>query len=202
MSGSFNPINLVSSVALAALTGGGSLYAQLAAQVVSQFGQELIQNMGQRGGMPQMDIELAQADFTSRYGDVQGTANNLSDAVAAFGQQTGASPADIGDTQRMVQDLLHRTAADAMESEEVKDARAGGGKSGGGWLRAIARAMGEAADKTADKLEKDARGLDNAKPSESAEYSADAQAFSMLMNSINTAIKSIGESLGTMARKQ
>ena len=47
----------------------------------------------------------------------------------------------------MVSDLLQQAASDAMETEDAKDAKAGG--KGGGWLRALARALGEAADKAA-----------------------------------------------------
>ena len=195
--GGFNPVSLL---ATAALGPAGGIIAQLATQVFSQFNQQLIQQMGQGMGLPQSAIDLAQGSYTSSLGDVHGTAQNLDQALQAFGEEVGASPADIGDAQRSVQDLLYKTAEDALQTDEAREAKAGG--KGGGWLRALARALGEAADKAAARLEQQAQGLDNASPSQSAEYSADAQAFGMLMNAINTAIKAIGEALNTMARKQ
>lgn len=196
----FDGLNPVSLLATAAFGPLGGIVSQLAQQVVSQLGQQLIQNLGDQMGLPQSSIDMAQGSFAGGLGDIQGSAQNLDEALQAFGQETGASPAQIGDAQRMVQDLLQQAASDAMETEDAKDAKAGG--KGGGWLRALARALGEAADKAADDLERKAGGLDNASPSESAEYSADAQAFSMLMNAINTAIKAVGEALGSVARKQ
>lgn len=197
MFGGLNPISLLASTMLGP---AGGIIAQLAQQVVSQLGQQLLQNLGDQMGLPQSAIDMAQGAFAGSLGDVGGSAQNLDEAISAFGQESGASPAQIGDAQRMVQDLLRQAASDAMETEEAKDAKAGG--KGGGWLRALARALGESADKAAEALEQKAGKLDDASPSESAEYSADAQAFSMLMNAINTAIKAIGEALGSVARKQ
>lgn len=197
MFGGLNPVSLLATSMLGPV---GGIVAQLAQQVVSQLGQQLLQNMGEQMGLPQSAIDMAQGAFAGSLGDIGGSAQNLDEAIAAFGEEAGASPAEIGDAQRMVQDLLRNAASEAMETEEAKDAKAGG--KGGGWLRALARALGESADKAANELEKKANKLDNASPSESAEYSADAQAFSMLMNAINTAIKAIGEALGSVARKQ
>lgn len=197
MFGGLNPVSLLATTMLGP---AGGIIAQLAQQVVSQLGQQLLQNLGDQMGLPQSAIDMAQGSFAGSLGDVMGSAQNLDEALQAFGEETGASPAQIGDAQRMVHDLLRQAASDAMETEEAKDAKAGG--KGGGWLRALARALGESADKAAEDLERKAGNLDNASPSESAEYSADAQAFSMLMNAINTAIKAIGEALGSVARKQ
>ena len=185
-----NPVSLITT---ARFGPAGGLFAQLAQQVVSQFGQQLLGQIGQGMGLPQSAIDLAQSSYSAANGDMPGTAENLMDAVDQLGQASGASPAEIGDAQGAIQKLLNQQATDAIESDEAKEAKAGG--RGGGWLRALARALGEAADKTAKKL-------DNATPSQSAEYAADAQAFSMLMNSINTAIKAIGEALSSIARKQ
>lgn len=193
----FNPVSLLATTMFGPV---GGIVAQLAQQVIGQFGQQLIGQIGQQMGLPQSAIDLAQGSFAAANGDFKGTANNLSEAVEQLGQQTGATPAQIGDAQHAINKLLNQQANEAIESDEAKEAKAGG--KGGGWLRALARALGEAADKTANKLEKDAKKLDNATPSQSAEYAADAQAFSMLMNSINTAIKAIGEALSSMARKQ
>lgn len=192
-----NPVSLIASTMFGP---AGGIVAQLAQQVVSAFGQQLLGQIGQGMGLPSSAIELAQGSFSAARGDAEGTRTNMFDAVDQLGKQFGASPTEIGDAQNAMRKLLDQQANDAIESEEAKEAKAGG--KGGGWLRALAQALGKAADRTANKLEQDAKKLDNATPSQSAEYAADAQAFSMLMNSINTAIKAIGEALGSMARKQ
>jgi hypothetical protein len=196
--GGFNPISLLATTALGPM---GGIVAQLAQQIVSQFGQQLIQNLGEQMNLPQSTIDLAQSSFAASYGDVKGATTNLHEAVEQAGRETGATPSQVGEAQRTFQDAMLKMAGDAMQTEEAKEAKSGG-KGGGGWLRAIARAMGEAADKAANKLEQDAKKLDGATPSQSADYQADAQAFSMLMGAINTAIKAIGEALSSMARKQ
>lgn len=193
---SINPVSLLATAALGPM---GGILSQLATQVLSQALQQVIQQAGDRMGLPQSAIELAQGDFTSSFGDVRGTAGNIQDAISELGQQTNASPSDIGDAQRAVGDLI-RQAGESMQLDEIKDAKGAGGAKG--WLRALAEALGRSADKAAEALEAKANNLDNASPSESAEYNADAQAFGMLMSAINNAIKTIGEGLNQMARKQ
>ena len=192
---SINPVSLLATAALGPM---GGILSQLATQALSQAMQQVIQQTGDRMGLPQSAIELAQGDFTASFGDTRGTASNIQDAISELGQQSGANPSDIGRAQRAVEDLI-RQAGDSMQLDEVKDAKGAGGK---GWLRALAEALGRSADKAAADLEAKANNLDNASPSESAEYNADAQAFGMLMSAINNAIKTIGEGLNQMARKQ
>lgn len=191
---SFNPVSLLATAALGPMGPLG----QIAMQVVSQMGQSLIQQMGERLNLPQSIIDLAQADYAASRGDIGGAVSNYNDAIDQLGQRTGASPSDIGDAQRQTNDTLReaaRTAADCADASSGK-----GGK--GGWLRALAHALGKIADKQAADLEQRAQGLDGAKPSETADFNADTQAFNLLMSGINNAIKTLGEALGNMARKQ
>lgn len=193
----FNPASLL---ATAALGPAGGIVAQLASQVFSQLGQQFLQNLGQQMGLPQTAIEMAQGSFASSSGDIQGTASNLNEAIDSLGRETGASPADIGDAQRAVDKIMQQGAIDAAQSDEAKEAKAGG--KGGSWLLAIARALGAKADRLADKMEMQAENLDEGKPSDSAEFQATSQQFSMLMGALTTSIKTIGEALSQTARKQ
>lgn len=88
-----------------------------------------------------------------------------------------------------------------------------GGSSEGSWLLAIASAMGEAMGKEAGKMVKLANDMRNAGGGSDqekaqafsqmqAEFQATSQMFSMLQNAFSTALKSIGEGLSSMARKQ
>ena len=194
--GGFNPVSLL---ATAALGPAGGLIAQLASQVLSQAAQQLIQNVGDQMGLPQSAIEMAQAEFTGRAGDLPGTARNLDEALDAFGEEAGASPADIGRLQRDAADQLRYAAVEASQSEEAREAKAGG--KGGSWLLAMARALGAAADRKADKLEAMSAGLDKAKPSETAEFQAETQEFNLLMSAMTSTLKTLGESMNTMAKR-
>jgi hypothetical protein len=192
-----NPISMFATAAFGPL---GGIVSQLATQVVSQLGQQLIGQLGQQMGLPQSAIDMAQGAFAESVGDHMGAAQNLDEAIEAFGQATGASPAQIGDAQNQAQKILEQTAKDASESDDAKDAKAGG--KGGSWLLALAKALGTKMDGLADKMEKQSKNLDEGKPSDSAEFSATSQQFNMLMNASSNAIKTIGEALGNMARKQ
>lgn len=97
--------------------------------------------------------------------------------------------------------------------QREKDGVAGsGGKS---WLVAIAEAMGSALGKKAAELVKLSNELDQLAGSSSddqkdamkfqqtmAKFQAESQMFSMLSNAFSTAVKSIGEGMTSLARKQ
>lgn len=92
------------------------------------------------------------------------------------------------------------------------------GVSGGGsksWLVAIAQAMGNALGTKAAKLVELSKKLDSLAGSSSddqqaakefqktmAEFQAESQLFSMMSNAFSTAVKSIGEGMTALARKQ
>lgn len=104
-------------------------------------------------------------------------------------------------------------ASSAIARGESSDGAIGG--SGKGWLVAIAKAMGNALGVVAAKLVQLSNKLDDLAGSASddqksakefqktmAEFQAQSQLFGMLSNSFSTAIKSIGEGMSSMARKQ
>lgn len=103
--------------------------------------------------------------------------------------------------------------ASAGQLQEKEGAGAtGGGKS---WLVAIAQAMGNALGTKAAKLVELSNKLDSLAGKSSddqqaakefqktmAQFQAESQLFSMLSNAFSTAIKSIGEGMTSLARKQ
>jgi hypothetical protein len=93
-----------------------------------------------------------------------------------------------------------------------KEASGSGGKS---WLVAIAQAMGNALGTKAAKLVELSHKLDSLAGKSSddqksakefqktmAEFQAESQLFSMMSNAFSTAVKSIGEGMTSLARKQ
>lgn len=205
--GSFNPVSLLATSMLGPI---GGVVAQLAQQVFSQIGQQLIQNLGQNLGLPQGVIDMAQGQFASSIGDFQGAFGNVDEAIDAFGQATGASPADIGSAQSGIQDIIRNFVEEMSQSEEFKAAKNSGGKGKGGagstgapgWLMAMAQALGKELDRLGEDMQQRAESLKGDDASASAEFGVVSQQFSMLMNATNNAIKTIGEAMANTARKQ
>jgi hypothetical protein len=195
--GGFNPVSLLATAALGPM---GGIVAQLASQLMSQIGQQLIQNMGNQLGLPQSAIDMAQGSFAASYGDVQGQSSNLRESISNLARETGASPAQEGEAQRAMDDLLRDAVLNSTGSEEAREAKSGG--RAGGWLRAMAEALGKKLDASAHEMQDLAGKIDKKDPSTTTDFQVASQEFNMLMNAANTAIKSIGEAMANTARKQ
>lgn len=188
----FNPISLLATAALGPM---GGILSQLASQVLTQVVDQIVQQTGERLALGRGDIDAAR-DLNNAS---RGSEGRLNDALSAFGEHVGASPSDIGRLQRDTADAIRFAAIEASQSEEAREARAGG--KGGSWLLAMARALGAAADRKAEKLEAMSAGLDKAKPSETAEFQAETQEFNLLMSAMTSTIKGIGEAMTQMAKR-
>lgn len=202
--GGFNPVSLLATSMFGPM---GGLVSQLATQMMSQIGQQLIQNMGDNLGLPQSVIGQAQDAFAGSAGGLGGLGafggqqpSSIYDSIEQLGQATGASPTQIGEAQSQVQDIMDNFIRDAGESDDFKDAKTSGGK--GGWLMAMAKALGAELDRMGADMEQRASSLTGDDPGASAEFGVVSQQFSMLMNATNNAIKTIGEAMANTARKQ
>lgn len=193
-------ISTTTIVSTALLGPGGAITTQLATRVYAEMGDQLLQGAGDFLGLSQLDVSSAQSFFAAEIGDRAGVTNNLDDAIAAFGGETGASPSDIGEAQREARDVINQQAASLAESDDAKEARAsGGGKS---WIMALARALGEKLDAKAEEVSALADQITDDKPSITAKFGAASQEFNVMMSAATTAIKTIGEALATMAKRQ
>ena len=182
--------------------GGGPLGLGFAArQLVSSFGQSLIQKVGDLLNVPQPAIDAAQSAFALSTGDIAGGVTNAFEAGRGFAQAAGGSESDATDFGRQIEDAIRQAAADIAGGPEAKEAKSGG--KGGSWLMAMARALGEKADKLAGEMQDmaDKMAADKSDPSASLEFSAKSQEFGLFMNSASNALKTAGESLTTVARK-
>lgn len=190
-----NPMNL------AMLATGPAGWAALAAKtLMSAIGQQIIQQLGQQLGLPQSTIDLAQGAFAGAMGDTRGATQNLNEAVQNFGEMFNASPLQIGDAQRELEDIIGRMASSLAEGKDAKEAKASGGAKS--WIMALAEALGKKLDKKADEVAKLADDINDKKPSTTTKFGAASQEFSVLMNAANTAIKTLGEAVSSMSRKQ
>lgn len=218
-------LGTVAQVALGFATGGASMLIQQAMKsVLMSIGDQVLQKFGQQLGLPQSAIDMAQAAFHSASGDPGGAVQNLQEAVGGLGDAAGFDPFQAGQLQRATQDaadLFMNQLQEKLESGRDEDgnqaqgarakaaaARAGGGES---FLVRLAIAMGTAIDKKMDEMLEKAEAIDEAKGGGSgesqitkmgAELTALSQEVSILTNALNTSLKSIGEAVSTLARKQ
>ena len=195
----FNPASIVTKALNS--SGLGAVASLAGKNLVSSFGQTLIQKVGDMLNIPQPLIDAAQAQFAMASGDPLGAVQNFGEAAEGFAKAAGAGMTDAADMGRKLLDTLMKTAADIAGGPEAKEAKAGG--KGGSWLMAMARALGEKADKLAGEMQDmaDKMAADKSDPSASLEFSAKSQEFGLFMNSATNALKTAGESLTTAARK-
>lgn len=208
MSGSFNPVNLVSQAALAVATGGTSLVAQMAMQVASQMVSQIVQNLGQQLGLPQEMIDVAKDAAGSvmtgglagaAAGAVAGGASSLASSIEEAGQATGATPSEIGAAQGEAERTVGEMVSKLSEGEDFKQAKATG--KGGGWLMAMATVLGKQLNDMAADMESMAGQISKDTPDLTAKFGALSQQFGILMNATTNAIKTIGEAMANTARK-
>lgn len=114
---------------------------------------------------------------------------------------TGASPSEIGAAQRDSQQTLQDIQNELAQSDDVKAARAGNGKAPG-WLMAMAQMLGAKMDEMSNELTAMAKEISGGAASKGSEFTALSMQFNMLMNAASTSIKTIGEAMSNMARKQ
>jgi ABC-type transporter Mla subunit MlaD len=174
-------------------------WAMMAAkQLMMQFGEQLIQQIGDKLGLPQGMIDMAQGAFRAQVGDFQGAARNLQEAVQAFGESVGADQRQIDEANADLDNMIANAAT--QMAERGKDAMKGGGAKS--WIMAIAIAMGKQIDKKAKEMQGMADKITDKTPSLTAKFSAASQEFGIMMNALTTVIKTLGEAMANTARKQ
>lgn len=202
--------SVVNPMSLAQIAMGPAGWASLAMRTIgSQIAMNVIQRLGQQAGLPQPMIDIAQASFAQRSGMPGLARQNLAQAISGVASQFNLSPAQEGELLRSAEndtrsmfDRLSEAFADGKKMAEAK--RSSKGK--GSWLQAIADAMAKALDAKVEDMDRMSRALDKQGSNKSVKASTDLQVagqeFSFLMNTASTVIKTIGEGLSGMARKQ
>lgn len=193
--------SFVNPMTFAQLAMGPAGWASIAGKALfSAIGQQVVQALGEKLGLPQSIIDGAQAAFCAACGDKDGAQQNVREAVQSLAQDFNLSPLQEGQLERGANDSFGGLLDSIMTTPEYKEAKQ---KGGGSWLMAIARTLGEKTNKMAADLEARAGKLGKeAGSKENIEYAAKSQEFGMLFNGSITAIKTIGEALQAGARKQ
>jgi hypothetical protein len=99
-------------------------------------------------------------------------------------------------------DLCDMISRMGLEEGQDSNGRPRGSRSGGSWLQAIAKVLGQIADQKANELQAaaDAIGGGGNNPSALTDFQVKAQEFSLLMNTITGALKSLGEGISAPAQ--
>lgn len=220
--------SLINPMTLAQLAMGPAGWASIAMKAIgSAIAQQLIQKIGEQIGLPPAAIDLAQTAFASASGQPGLARQNIGEAVSGLARSLNLSPSESGKLQRELNGAADKSFNNLMEIvDNFKKKRAEGGEDeevGGSWLVALARAMGKSMDAKAAQIKeksdsiatladkdvtKDKTGLSgesqknqNKLSSETTLLQAYSQEMSFISNAATNAIKTIGESLTTNARK-
>lgn len=205
------------------LAAGPAGWASLAMQTIgSSIMNQVIQQLGQKLGLPPAMISMAQQAFSSASGIGDLGQQSVKQAVSSFAQQAGLSPLEEGKLQQAanksvdnVNKIVEQMMKKLQSSDEGEDA------GGGSVLMRIARALGKLMDQKMDSLASKAdqlgrvggdKGMKNKEGGFNAEgqskfgqLSAEVQALSQeigyLSQAISSTLKSIGEAASAIARK-
>jgi hypothetical protein len=218
-------VTTAAELAAAASTGGASLaVTEIVKQVASKVAQELIQDLGQQMGLPQPLIDAAKGAVAEGMGDTQSAMKDFQSAEQGVAQMIApnATPTQQGQIASGVDSIRGSTsnAIDQLNMEAVKNSQGedsdgnaqglGAGRSahggasaagGGSWLLALAKALGSMLDQAQNELQQTMDGTNWKDAGAVAQFQAQSQEFSLLMNTATNVLKTVGDSLSTMARK-
>lgn len=208
-------VSTVAQTALATVTGGASALIQAAlTQAISSIGQQVIQMVGQQLGLPQSVIDLAQSAFAASSGNTGGAFQSIGESAAGLAAATGGGAFEAGEIDRqmngIVQDLVDKTLEKARTGGRDEDGNTvGGGANGKSFMLRLALALGSVLDAKMERMAEIGEKIDaesqKKKPqmgSLSAEMTAVGKELDFVSQALNNALKSIGESASTLARKQ
>jgi len=182
----------------------GQLFTQIATQVVDSAIDQL--------PLPAPLKDAMQGAFHAAMGDFQGAAQNYQEALDGFVDMLNPIDAAnfenaISDITDMFADALTQLAKEAGEEGEKTN---GGGE--GNFFEQLARALGEqvgqrAANMLEAKDQMEQTGGDSQEDAQEFmkaqnEFQVQAQMFKIVNDMASNIIKTIGEALDTMARKQ
>lgn len=165
--------------------------------IASAIAQQIIQQLGQRLGLPQPMIDMAKAAFTGAMGGA-GANQTLGQAIRGLGEGLGASAIDIGNAERDLNAAIMNAANQMAERSPGKTTSA---SAKGGWLMAIAEAMGRQLDAKGAQLTEMAGQITDKTPSLTTKFKAASQKFGLMMNALTTVLKTVGENVTASARK-
>jgi hypothetical protein len=159
---------LLNPATLMQLAMGPAGWASLAMKTIGMaIAQQVIQQLGQKLGLPEGIINMAQSAFSAAMGQPGASVQTVAQAVSSFAEQSGISPMQQGQLQRagrnaesnisqIVDNMIRQMKADAKKSEGGRDEFEGLGTTNGkrGFLFKIAEALGKAIDDQMNNMER------------------------------------------------
>lgn len=201
--------SVVNPVSLMQLAMGPAGWASLAVRTLgAAIGQQVLQQLGEKMGLPQGIIDIAKSSFSAAVG---GAPASIADAVSTVGNgifspaQQGAMTRELSQQAENIAEKLFTASREGSDRAKTEGSR--NGKVGSGnWLRAIAEVMAQSMDSKIEEMQSLAQTYDSqSKNNKSTKTMTDLQVatqeFSYIMQSTTNMIKTIGEGLSTMARK-
>ncbi len=201
--------SVVNPVSLMQLAMGPAGWASLAVRTLgAAIGQQVLQQLGEKLGLPQGVIDIAKSSFSAAVG---GAPASIADAVSTVGNgifspaQQGAMTRELSQQAENIAEKLFTASREGSDRAKTEGSR--NGKVGSGnWLRAIAEVMAQSMDSKIEEMQSLAQTYDSqSKNNKSTKTMTDLQVatqeFSYIMQSTTNMIKTIGEGLSTMARK-
>ncbi|HUN93954.1 MAG TPA: hypothetical protein VMU33_18030 [Burkholderiaceae bacterium] len=192
--------NAVSLAANAALGAVDEAFPPLA--IAQSLGGLLTQGVGQAilnalpqlvsAGMPKFLAQEIEQVVNGAMKQLSGPSNSAADNQVS--QQAGSQ---INDLTKSLTQSINDTTLQNMSGK--------GKKGSGSWLEALANALGDALNAQAQKitdLSNSITGTGSDQPKALAQLNVESQRMSFMMNTVDTALKTIGEGLATLARKQ
>lgn len=157
--------SLVNPATLMQLAMGPAGWAQIAMKaIISAVGQQLIQVIGEKLGLPQQVIDVAKTAFTNAAGLPAAAGDTVRNTVGQLAQQTNMSPAQQGQVERSVNqgmsaiesaiDRIIEGMKDRAKKDEkgIEDADLATIAGKGGFLTKLALILGAAADEKMQQM--------------------------------------------------
>ncbi|PID43381.1 MAG: hypothetical protein CSA52_02450 [Gammaproteobacteria bacterium] len=221
----FSPVSLLGSAAVSLLKLGPlDISHSIKMGVVSIGIEQGLQKAGDLLGLDQSTIDLVQGFAQLSIGDGGGFLINMKEAAESFIAELSASDREymqntVDDIADQVSDTVtdfisqllegQRDLADSNLNNELE--KEGDAKN---FFEVLAKTLGEVLGEKAENMMEslkdlesaggDSRSADQAKEFTKAQtkFTADSQIYSMMSNLCNTVLKSVGESLTTLANRQ
>jgi len=195
--GGGNILNLALNVASIAFPPAAiaNSVANLLTQAIGQAVGQAVQQLAQSAGMPKFIAKEVMDMLKEVLPGLQQPSDPGCDQQVQ--DQSGGAFSDFAND--FCKDIVNY-AAQNMGGEKAK------GKGGGSWFEALAQALGQSLDKQADKIKDlssqvtDANAKD--KPSTMTQLQSESQRMSFMMSAADQVLKTLGEALSSMARKQ
>lgn len=193
------------------------LYAQYGSENVEQAVMNFVAEYLKKGLSSMIEqLPLPQFQKDQALETLNQTVDQASNMVPA-GAQTGveqyANNDDknaVGSAINGIMEMLQSSMQEETSNASSSGAGGRGGAGGGNWLAVLARALGKTAGEHLKKmveLGEKMGGLDSKEQASEfaktqAEFQAESQIFKMFQEAIGTMVKSIGEGMSSVARKQ